>query len=80
MSKQIKADGRRVTKSPGVFPYQLTNAQRERIIDSFLATGSSCHSARASTLGVIIEHCQKYDIKFMIMAVPNKSYYIGRLQ
>ena len=74
-----KVDGRKNVNSSGVFPYKLTEAARKRIIRSFLETGQSTHSRLGLTIGVIIEHCIKYKIAFILKAYPCSGYYIKKI-
>ncbi len=69
-------DGRRIVKSDGVFPYRLREGMRRQIINMFMNSGRSFHSSRAQTLGVIIEHCIKNNIDFILKGHPDKGYYI----
>ncbi len=62
----------------GTRPATVTRAQARLLCQNFDASGHSNHSARGSTLWVILEHCAQADIAFNLRALPGMGYYVER--
>jgi hypothetical protein len=59
-------------------PLRITNASHQRLIDQFNETGSSQHSANATTLQYVIDYCEENKIAYRVTCMPGAGYFIEK--
>lgn len=51
---------------------------RKRVGQAFDRSGSSAHSLHGSTLGLVIEYCERNGIAYVIEAIPGVGYVVRK--
>lgn len=63
----------------GTQPMPLTAAQVRRVVDAFLKSDGSSHSAQGATLWALLDFLQGKKIPYLLTAHPGEGYYVQRL-